>query len=152
MVRLNRISLITLILSIVAVVLVSCGGPSATTVAPSTYSDLQITRIKDFLSDIQKNAERFADLETSIAKADWQEASNIMRGSLGQMLMDMRALNRNLLAKDRPTPAALTQALTEDFLKIDQAADLDSVPLAQAGFRDAVADFNAYLNSLPKLS
>ncbi|MCI3279912.1 photosystem II protein PsbQ [Synechococcus sp. PCC 6717] len=152
MVCLNRTSLISLILTLVAVVLVGCGGPSATTTVPPTYSDLQITRINDYLSDIEKNAERFADLEASIAKADWQEAGNIMRGSLGEMLMDMRALNRNLLAKDQPTPTALTRALTEDFLKIDQAADLNSVPLAQEGFRDATADFNAYLNSLPKLS
>ncbi len=152
MVRLNRTSFISLLLSVMAVILVGCGGPSATTAPPPTYSDLQITRINDYLSDIQKNAERFADLEASIAKADWQEAGNIMRGSLGEMLMDMRALNRNLLPKDQPTPTALTRALTEDFLKIDQGADLNSVNLAQEGFREAEADFNAYLSSLPKLS
>lgn len=113
---------------------------------------MQITRIQDYLSDIEKNAERFADLEVSVAKGDWQEARNIMRGPLGEMLMDMRALNRNLLAKDQPTPTALTRALTDDFLKIDQGADLNSVTVAQEGFRDAEADFKAYLNSLPELS
>ncbi|MFN3679957.1 photosystem II protein PsbQ [Thermosynechococcus sp.] len=152
MLRLNRKSLISILLSFVAMILVGCGGPSATTTPPPTYSELQITRIQDYLSDIEKNAERFADLEVSVAKGDWQEARNIMRGPLGEMLMDMRALNRNLLAKDQPTPTALTRALTDDFLKIDQGADLNSVTVAQEGFRDAEADFKAYLNSLPELS
>ncbi|MDM7327353.1 MAG: photosystem II protein PsbQ [Thermosynechococcus sp. Uc] len=152
MLRLNRNSLISILLSVLAIILVGCGGPSATTTPPPTYTELQITRIQDYRSDIEKNAERFADLEVSIAKGDWQESRNIMRGPLGEMLMDMRALNRNLLAKDQATPMALTRALTNDFLKIDQGAELDSITVAQEGFREAEADFRAYLNSLPKLS
>ncbi|HIK25329.1 MAG TPA: photosystem II protein PsbQ [Thermosynechococcus sp. M46_R2017_013] len=150
--RLNRNSLISILLSVLAIILVGCGGPSATTTPPPTYTELQITRIQDYRSDIEKNAEHFADLEVSIAKGDWQESRNIMRGPLGEMLMDMRALNRNLLAKDQATPMALTRALTNDFLKIDQGAELDSITVAQEGFREAEADFRAYLNSLPKLS
>lgn len=141
-----------LLLGLIAVVLVSCGGPPAAVQPLPTYTAAQLTRIDDYLTGIEANAQRFAELEQDIAAADWQDVQGIMRGPLGAMLQDMRFLNRNLLPKDQPIATKLTRSLFDHFVDIDQAAESQSIVAAQKGLAAAKEDFELYLKLMPAAS
>lgn len=137
------------IFGLIAIVLVSCGGPPAAIQPPPTYTTAQLTRIDDYLMGIEANAQRFAELEQDIATGDWQDVQGIMRGPLGAMLQDMRFLNRNLLVKDQPIAAKITRSLFDHFVDIDQAADSKNTIAAQKGLTAAEQDFELYLKLMP---
>lgn len=140
--------LISLVLALVAVVLVSCGGPSAT-VAPPTYTQTQLERIQGYVPGILEAHERLSELQEGIQAEDWQEVQAVMRGPLGQMLQDMNSLTRSLLPADQKAARQAARDLFDDFVDIDQAAESQKVEVALRGYGEAVADFNKFMQLLP---
>lgn len=140
--------LISLVLVLVAVFVVSCGGPSAT-VAPPTYTQIQLERIQGYIPGILEAHERFGELESGIQAEDWQEVQAVMRGPLGQMLQDMNSLTRNLLPKDQQAARQAARNFFDDLVDIDQAAEGQKVDVALLGYTQALKDFDEFMQLIP---
>lgn len=139
------------VVGLVAAFLVSCGGPATTVKIPTTYSNTQLDLISNYLTTIEDNSLRLGQLESAIAAADWQTVRTVMRGPLGQMILDMRNLNRNLLAKDQQPAIETTRAIVTDLLALDQAAIDEDVPAAEKAFKAVKQDYDNYLKLVPQV-
>lgn len=138
-------------IGLVATLLVSCSGPATTVKIPTTYSDTQLDLISNYLTTIEDNSARLGQLEAGIVAGDWQTVRTVMRGPLGQMILDMRNLNRNLLTKDQPPAIETTRAIVTDLLALDQAAIDEDIPAAQKAFKAVKQDYEDYLKLVPQV-
>ena len=62
----------------------------------------------------------------------------------------MLGLSRNLLVKDQKQAANLAKTVFGHFERLDAAAKDRNSAAAVSHFRDAVEDFDAFLNLIPK--
>jgi photosystem II protein PsbQ len=138
----------SLVLVLVATVLVACGGPSAVA-PPPTYSQFQLDRIQEYSSSILEKHQRFDDLAAAIKAGDYQEAQAIANGPLGEMLLDMQNLNRNLLPKVQPAGREAARALFDDLVGVKQSLIAKNIPDANRAFSAASSDFELYMSLLP---
>uniref|UniRef100_B8HRG3 Photosystem II protein PsbQ n=1 Tax=Cyanothece sp. (strain PCC 7425 / ATCC 29141) TaxID=395961 RepID=B8HRG3_CYAP4 len=138
------------LLVLVLVLLTSCSQPPATVATPPTYTPAQLERVHEYVDNIQANYERMSELQADLNRQDWQAARATLRGPLGQMLQDMRNLERNLLPADQKLAHSLNRAFAEDLLDIDGAADQKNLSLALRKYDAATADFAQFLQALPQ--
>jgi photosystem II protein PsbQ len=141
-------ALISLVLVLVATFLVSCGGPAAVA-PPPTYTPTQLEKIQDYATGILGNHQRIEELLPAVKAQDYQEVQAFLSGPLGQMLQDMRNLNRNLLPKDQKAAGDLTRSLFDDFVDILKGTERKDMTAALRGFDDAARDFGRYMDLLP---
>jgi photosystem II protein PsbQ len=144
-------SMLTWLVALIAVVLVSCGGPTATNVAPTTYTPDQIARIQRYVPELLETRERMTrELPAKIEAKDWQEVSTFLHGPLGQTLQDMNLLSRNLLPPDQATARQLARRFFDNLVDIDQAGGIDNLSLARQQYAAALNDFDQFLELLPQ--
>jgi photosystem II protein PsbQ len=145
----NLRSWFSILIALFAVVLVGCSGPAKVAI-PTTYSDVQIQKIQQYVPKILSATERMANLEKEISERDWQEAQAIMRGPLGEMLQEMKYLSINLLPQDQKNAQAVTRSLFEDFIGVDAAAANNDVSEALREFDSALRDIDQFLGIIPQ--
>jgi photosystem II protein PsbQ len=143
--------ILSVVLVLVTTVLVACGGPSAVA-PPPTYSQFQLDRIQEYSRSILENHQRFDELAAAVDAGNYQEAQAITNGPLGQMLMDIKGLNRNLLPKAQPVAQETARALFDDLLEVKQALVGGNITEARRAFAAAGADFERYMSLLPETS
>lgn len=141
--------LLTVLLTLVAVVVVGCGGPAKQAAPPPTYTTAQLERVQQYVPNILDNHSRMSDLESAVQTENWQEAEAVMGGPLTQMLLDMNNLSRNLLPQDQRQARELTRSFFEDLVGIKEAGELDNLAQAQRSYGEAVRDFNQFMELLP---
>jgi photosystem II protein PsbQ len=141
-------ALLSLVLTLTATLLVACGG-TPTAAAPPTYTATQLDRIQDYRQNILERHERMAQIPGAIQTQNPENVTVITRGPLGQMLMDMQNLNRNLLPKEQPTARETSRALFDDLVAVEQAMDVANYSLATRSYDAAEQDFQRYLQLLP---
>lgn len=145
-------SLLSLILVIVATFLVSCSGPTVATV-PQTYTATQIERIQRVVPEIVALRDRMGEeLPTLIKRRNWIDVSNFIHGPVGELRLEMINISRNLLPKDQDRARDLTRDFFDHLVKIDQAAKNDEYQKAVLNYREALADFDNFLQLVPKPS
>ncbi|MCG9891737.1 MAG: photosystem II protein PsbQ [Thermosynechococcaceae cyanobacterium MS004] len=143
-------ALISLLLTIVAVVLVSCGGPSAVS-APPVYTDAQLERIQQYLPEIQSAYQRFDALNDSIQARNWQDIRSTIRGPFGSLIENLKYVTSNLLPEEQKAAREISRDIFQDFIGIDQAATNKNVDAALQSFDSAVRDVEKFLAKLPEL-
>lgn len=144
-------SILTWVLALVAVVLVSCGGPSAT-IAPPTYTSTQITRIQQYVPELLDARNRMATELTAVIEAgDWQEVSSFTHGPLGQALQNMNIIARNLLPEDQKQARQLSRQIFDNLVDIDQAGNINNPSLAMQQYAAVEEDFDQFLALIPQL-
>lgn len=143
-------SILPLILALVATVLVSCGGPSAK--IPTTYSPEKIQELQTFVAPVEAARERLSELQGYIQDQEWVEADNFIHGPLGSLRRDIRYLSEELLPKDQKQAKSLAAELFQDLEQIDAAAKIRNYNEAASRYRNAVNDFDAFLDLIPKPS
>lgn len=144
-------SILTWLVALIAVVLVSCGGPTTTTEVPTTYTPDQITRVQRYVPSLTAARERMeTELAREIEAKDWQEVSTFLHGPLGQALQDMNTVARNLLPQDQENARQLARQLFDNLVDIDQAGKIDNVSLARQQYAAALNDFDQFLELLPQ--
>lgn len=138
---------LTLILSLFAVILVSCGGP--TEVKPPTYTSAQIDKIEQYASVLFKNRDRMEqELTTEIQNEEWSDVISLIHGPLGEIRQDMSNLARNLT----PVPKAQADArqVAKDFFKdlvrIDEAAQKQDSASTLRAYDAALGDLDQFLD------
>lgn len=138
---------LALILSLFAVVLVSCGGP--TEVKAPTYTTDQIDKIEQYASVLFKNRDRLErELTTEIETGDWSDVVSLIHGPLGEIRQDMSNLARNLAPVPRLQADArqVAKDFFKDLVKIDEAAQKQNSSSALRAYDSAIGDLDRFLD------
>lgn len=142
-------SILSILLVLVATFLVSCGGsPSAK--IPTTYSPEKIAELQVFVTPIQESREKMYTLQEFISEENWVDTRTFIHGPLGSLRQEMLGLSRSLLPKDQKQAASLAKDLFTDLESIDSAAKDKNAYQAQSKYRQAIQDFDAFLDLIPK--
>ncbi len=142
-------SIISLLLVLVTTVLVSCSGPTQAKI-PTTYTPEKVAQLQVYVEPIEAAREKMSVLQGFIAKQNWVDTRTYIHGPLGQLRQDMLGLSKSLLPKDQKVAADLAKKLFGDFERIDAAAKERNSYQAEVQYRQAVQDFDAFLNLIPK--
>ncbi|AHJ29314.1 photosystem II protein PsbQ [Nodularia spumigena CS-584] len=144
-------SIFSLILVLLATLLISCGGPSAT-VAPPTYTATQLERIGEYVPKIQAVRDRADELRTLINKKDWIDVSNFIHGPMTEARSSMTYIIPNLVPSVQPVARQKNRDLLNDLVKIDQAAVQSDTQLALTSYQKAMEDIDKFFQLLPDTS
>lgn len=140
-------SILSLVLVLITTFLVSCGSPEAK--VPQTYSPEKIEQLQVYLTPINEAREKMATVADLIAKKNWVDTRTYIHGPLGQLRSQMLNLSRSLLPKDQAVAADLAKEVFGHFERIDAAAKDKNAELANAQFREALKDFDRFLDLIP---
>ena len=143
-------SILSLVLILVATFLVSCSSPQAA--IPTTYTPEKIAQLQVYVEPIQAIRERMPELKALIAKKNWVDVGTLIHGPFGLLRKDMLGLSRSLLPKDQKQATELAKELFGHFERLDGAARDRRSDIAEIQYREAVKDFDAFLNLLPQAS
>ncbi len=142
-------SILSLCLVLVTTLLVSCGGPSATT-PPPTYTPEKIAVVEKLLPPIESARESMSELETLIDQENWTDTKSFIHGPLGELRQQMSYLSRQLLPTDQQEATTAAKELFIHLELLDAAAFDQRPDLAQLQYNKAVKDFDTFLNTLPR--
>ncbi|MGK7875982.1 MAG: photosystem II protein PsbQ [Xenococcaceae cyanobacterium] len=141
-------SILSLILVLVMTLLVSCAAPSATK-APTTYTAEKIEQIQTLLAPVQAAREQMSELESLIEDEKWVDTDTFIHGPLGLLRQEMTYLSRDLLPQDQKKASQLAKKLFIDFERLDAAAKDRDYGTAVSQYREALKDFDAFLELIP---
>lgn len=142
-------SILSLILAIVAVFLVSCGGPTAAKL-PQTYTPVQIEQIQEYLPDIVSLRNRMSEVPILIQRRDWIGVRNFIHGPLGELRLKMTYVTRNLLPSQQKAARDVTRQLFDDLVKVEQAIEENNTQGAVRSYQATLADINKFLELVPQ--
>ncbi|NJK49610.1 photosystem II protein PsbQ [Candidatus Gracilibacteria bacterium] len=143
-------SILSLILVLVTTLLVSCSSPQAA--VPTTYAPEKVAQLQVYVQPIEEIRGRMSELQTLIAKKNWVDAGTLIHGPFGDLRKDMLALSRSLLPKDQKQATEVAKEVFSHFERLDAAARSRNSEVAEIQFREALKDFDAFLNLIPKAS
>lgn len=142
-------SILSLILVLVTTLLVSCAGPQAAKI-PTTYTAEKIEQLEVFAAPIAEAKEQMSELKDFIADQNWVDTRTFIHGPLGQLRQDMVNLSRSLLPKDQKKATELAREVFGHFERLDAAAKDRNSYQAEIQYREALQDFEAFLDLIPK--
>ncbi len=140
--------ILSVILVLVATFLVSCGSGNVSKI-PTTYTPEKIEQLQVLIDPIEDAREKMAVLKDLIAEQNWVDTRTFIHGPLGTLRRDMVNLSGSLLQKDQKIAKETAKELFGHFERIDTAAKDRDASIAQTQFREAIKDFDTFLNLLP---
>jgi photosystem II protein PsbQ len=146
---LNKRAILSLLLAMVAVVLVSCGGGNGNT-PPPTYSSEQIEQIERAATPVRQARERLTELETMVKQERWSDAFSLLHGPLGGLRREMSYVTRNLLPEDQKKARDYAKRLFQDLEEVDSAVEKEAYSQVLQSYDRALNDFDQYLDLLPE--
>ena len=143
-------SVLSLMLVLVATVLVSCGSPTAS--APPTYTPEKLQTIKTYRIPADVALDKMNTLGGFVENEDWVNVKTFIHGPLGLLRRDLRYLSDALLPDDKAQAKELAQDIFASLENLDAAAlDKDS-KTATSEYKQALADFENYMDLIPDAS
>jgi photosystem II protein PsbQ len=142
-------SILSLILAMVAVFLISCGGPTVTK-APLTYTPAQIEQIQEYAPTLIALRDRMSEIPVLIQRRDWIGVRNFIHGPLGELRLKMTYITRNLLPTEQKAARQITRELFDDLVKVEQSIEESSTSGAVRNYQAAFADINKFVELIPK--
>jgi photosystem II protein PsbQ len=142
--------ILSLMLVLVTTLLVSCSGPQAQ--IPTTYSPEKIAQLQVYIQPIEAAREQMENLGTLISEQNWVDTITLLHGPLGHLRADMLGFSRSLLPKDQKPAAELAREIFSHLERLDTAAKERLVSPAATQYKEALKDFDAFLNLVPKAS
>jgi photosystem II protein PsbQ len=142
-------SILSVILVLVTTLLVSCSSPQASKI-PTTYSPEKIAQLQVFAEPITAAREEILELQDLLAAQNWVDTRTLIHGPLGQLRRDMLNLSRSLLPKDQKQAAGLAREVFGHLEALDAAAKERNSAQAETQFRQALLDFDAFLEMIPR--
>jgi photosystem II protein PsbQ len=142
-------SILALILAVFATFAISFSSFAATPKA-ATYTPAQIEQIQKYVPKITEFRGRMDELQTLIQKRNWIDTRTFIHGPLGQLRQDMAYVTRYLLPKDQPAARKAAKDVFGHLETIDKAAEANSYEVASQNYREALKDFDAFLQLLPQ--
>jgi photosystem II protein PsbQ len=135
------------ILAAIATFIVSCGG--AAPKQPLTYTPEILQRVEIYSAPVNDLRERFPELQSYIQDKDWVNVSSFIHGPLGEMRAQMNRLAATLLPKDAEQAQQLAKEVYVHLERLDQAAAENNQVIVGQEYRNALDDFDAFLNLIP---
>ena len=139
--------LLGILLAVVATCLVACGGPAAK--IPNTYTPEILQKVELYTPAVTELRDRFPELEAYIQDKDWVDVQSFIHGPMGELRVRMGRLSNTLLTKDKPQAQNLAQDLFAHLERLDEAAADNQQVLAGQEYRNALDDFDAFLDLVP---
>ena len=139
--------LLGIVLAIAATCLVACGGPAAK--IPTTYSPTMLQQVELYTSPVTDVRDRVPELEGYIQAKDWVNVQSFIHGPMGELRARLGRLSNQLLVKDQPQAKSLAQDLFGHLERLDEAAATNQQVIAGQEYRNALDDFDAFLNLIP---
>lgn len=140
-------SLLSLMLVLVATVLVSCGGPTAS--VPEVYTPEKLQTIKIYRIPVDIAKEEIFTLGDLISDENWTDVKSVIHGPLGALRRDLRYLSETLLTEDKKQSLEIADDLFLRLENLDAAADGKNYTLALESYNKAIADYKAYVKLIP---
>ena len=141
-------SILAVFLALVATVLVSCGSPTAA--KPPTYTAAQLEQIQKYTPAIAQLRDRMDNLQTLIQQKNWTDVSTYIHGPLGELRRNLSLVSRSLLPTQQAEAKEISKGLFKHLEDIGAAAQTNSYSLAVKKYKDALADFDAFLKLIPE--
>jgi photosystem II protein PsbQ len=141
--------LISLLLTFIAVFIVSCGDGSQAK-AP-TYSTAQLTQIATANQGLTALRDRLPELATLIQNRDWNNVKSFIHGPLGDIRTRMAGLSRELLPGSKEKALAVSKEIFVHLNKIDEAASANDYKIAIRNYGEAIKDFDTFSSLLPQV-
>lgn len=135
------------ILAAIATLIVSCGGTAPK--QPLTYTPEILQKVQIYAPAVDNLRERFPELQGYIQAKDWVNVGSFIHGPLGEMRAQMNRLAATLLPKDAEQAQALAKEVYAHLERLDQASVENNQVLAGQEYRNALDDFDAFLNLIP---
>ncbi|MBD0335229.1 MAG: photosystem II protein PsbQ [Cyanobacteria bacterium Co-bin13] len=136
-----------IILAAIATFIVSCGG--AAPKQPLTYTPEILQRVQIYAPAVNDLRDRFPELQNFIQEKDWVDVSSFIHGPLGEMRFQMNRLASTLLPKDADQAKQLAKEVYVHLERLDQAASEGNQVIVGQEYRNALDDFDAFLNLIP---
>jgi photosystem II protein PsbQ len=144
-------SILSVLLVAITIFCVSCGGgPQA--VIPTTYSPEKVEQLQIFVEPIADARSNMSTLKGFIAEQNWIDTGTYIHGPLGALRQQMTSLSRSLLTKDQKPAAELAKEFFGHLENIDAAAKDRNSAVAERQYREALKDFDAFLDIVPQAS
>jgi|SRR6478672_5195833 len=141
-------SILSLILAFVTVFIVSCSSPTA--FKPPTYTSAQLEKIQGYANDLGAVRDRLPELATLIQNRKWSDVESFIHGPLGELRVQMSTVARDLLPNAQSTALETAKNVFGHLNKLDQAAKDTSYEQAIRQYAEALKDFDAFFELLPK--
>lgn len=142
-------SILSVILVLVATLLVSCGSPQSSQI-PTTYTTEKIEQLQIFVEPIAAAREELSELQDLIAAENWVDTRTLIHGPLGQLRKNMLDLSASLLPKDQKKATELAREVFGHLERLDAAAQARNASQVETQFREAVKDFESFLDMIPQ--
>lgn len=136
------------ILAAIATLVVGCGGGTKAS-APDTYTPEVLAQVQIFTPSVVALRERFPELEGYIQAKSWVDIGTFIHGPLGELRSRMNLLARTLLPGDDTKAQDLAKEVFRDLVRLDTAASDNNQVAAGKEYRNALDDFDAYLQLIP---
>jgi photosystem II protein PsbQ len=133
--------------TLLAIVMVGCGGPAA--VKP-TYTPERIAEIQGYKTELQELSDRLPELQELIQKEDFIFARNFIHGPLGEIRVLMSRVTGDLLPKDQKPARDLAKQIANDLVEIDQASAENDYKAAIRYYGETLKDLESFYSLLPK--
>ena len=140
-------SLLSLMLVLVATVLVSCSGPTAS--VPEVYTPEKLQTIKIYRIPVDIAKKEIFTLSGLISDENWTDVKSVIHGPLGVLRRDLRYLSEALLPDDKEKSLEIAEDLFLRLENLDAAADEKNYSNAIAAYNKAIADLDAYVQLIP---
>lgn len=140
--------LISILLTFVAVFIVSCGDGSQAK-AP-TYSATQLEQIQATNKNVMALRDRLPELATLIQSRDWNNVKSFIHGPLGEIRTRMAGLSRELLPGAKEQALSVSKEIFVHLNNIDAAAGNNDYQLAIRNYGEAIKDFTTFADLIPK--
>ncbi|MGB3137097.1 MAG: photosystem II protein PsbQ [Nodosilinea sp.] len=139
--------LLGILLAVVASCLVACGGPAAK--IPTTYTPDILQQVELYSPAVATLRDRFPELENYIQDQDWVDVQSFIHGPMGELRSRVNRLATTLLSKDQPQAQELAKELYVHLERLDEAASSGQQVVAGQEYRNALDDFDSFLNLVP---
>lgn len=139
--------LLGILLAVVATCLVACGGPA--TKIPTTYTPEILQQVELYSPGVASLRDRFPELQDYIQDQDWRNVQSFIHGPMGELRSRMNRLAAALLPKDKPLAQSLAKELYVHLERLDEAAASGQQVAAGQEYRNALDDFDSFLNLVP---
>ncbi|MGF1570429.1 MAG: photosystem II protein PsbQ [Nodosilinea sp.] len=136
-----------ILLAFLATWLVACGGPAAK--QPTTYTPALLEQVELYSPAVATLRDRFPELEEYIRQQDWVDVQSFIHGPMGELRTRVNRLAATLLTQDQPQAKALAKELYVHLERLDEAAASGQQVIAGQEYRNALDDFDGFLNLIP---
>ncbi|MBE7382619.1 MAG: photosystem II protein PsbQ [Leptolyngbya sp. SIO1E4] len=140
-------SFLGLILAVITVFVVGCGGGNIS--QPTTYTSDQIAEIQVYTPRVTELRDRFPELEAYIQDKDWVNIRSFIHGPMGELRVRLGRVAVRLLPQAADQAKALADELAVHLERLDAAAEAFNQIESAEQYRLALDDFDAFLSLVP---